>query len=89
MKNYNFYIDEKVTIWQRFAYYIEAESYEKALDKMKQEMKDGNIDDDICYHTEFLTDTVEYLTPEENNGNCTKELIYKNNVVMTNLKEIP
>lgn len=66
MKKYNFYIDRKWTIWDRCYYSVEASSEEEALKLCKE-----NYDED---NSEYLYETVDSLTPEENSGNATKEI---------------
>lgn len=83
-KNYEFYIDEKVTLWQRHKYVVNADSYEEALDKVAQELNDQEFSDDIFVETDMLYDTIEYIDPKENNGQSTKELIYENKTILTN-----
>jgi len=36
MKTFDFYADEKHTIWTRIEFKIEAETYEQALEKIKE-----------------------------------------------------
>ena len=86
MKTFDFYKDEKNTIWVRHQFSIEAESYEQALEKIKE--VEGNpaesYEDEM--NTEYLYETLESMDPEENEGNATceihsedtNELIYTN-----------
>ncbi len=86
MKTFDFYKDEKNTIWVRHQFSIEAESYEQALEKIKE--VEGNpaesYEDEM--NTEYLYETLESIDPEENEGNATceihsedtNELIYTN-----------
>ena len=73
MQSYNFFIDRKVTIWQREYHIIEAES----LDEAKAEMA-ARFHDNMCVDTfdeqETLFETEEYLEPGDNGGNATAEL---------------
>ena len=56
--------------WHRFYYGVEAETIEEAI----EEVKNGKQD---CYDSELLYETVIELSPEDNNGNPTRE-IYDN-----------
>lgn len=56
--------------WHRFYYRVEAETIEEAI----EEVKNGKQD---CYDSELLYETVIELSPEDNNGNPTRE-IYDN-----------
>ena len=89
MKTFNFYADEKNTIWIRREFKIEAESYEQALEKIKEVEKDDHsiiYDNEIC--TEYIYETLDEMPPEENNGQATfeihsedtNELIYTNEI---------
>lgn len=79
-KEFEFYVDEKVTIWTRNRIIVKAYSYEDAerilLDAAKE---NKNYVFDMAYgRTEYLYDTEEYMTPEENHHCATFE-IYKEN----------
>jgi hypothetical protein len=75
-QEFDFYIDEKVTIWNRFKFSIEAETLDEAKEKAKimviKEREDLEFDDSL-----FLYDTMETIEPEENDGNSTLELFCK------------
>lgn len=90
MKTFDFYKDEKNTIWLRFKFSIEADSYEQALEKIKEIEQDpsGSYENDLgwTYGWEYLEETLEGMTREENGGEPTCEihsedtnkLVYKN-----------
>lgn len=81
MQTFDFYQDVKVTIWARQKFSIEAESYEEALkqvEKYKTEDASANANGGPDCDIEWLYDTWEPLTPEENGGEPTIEL-YDNN----------
>lgn len=86
MASYNFFIDRKVTIWQREYHIIEAES----LDEAKAEMA-ARFHDNMCVDTfdeqETLFETEEYLEPGDNGGNATAELYSEDDgqLVTTNI----
>jgi hypothetical protein len=69
MKTFDFYRDEKQTIWIRTRFDIQAESYEQALEKIKQV---ESYEDEM--ETEYLYETLESMDPEENKGEATLEI---------------
>ncbi len=79
MNEFNFYQDQKISLWKRLFFKVKAENYDKALEivkAMKNEdvfcFEDGNI---IQFsHAERLDDTEEQLSLKDNNGNPTLEL---------------
>ena len=75
MTEFNFYIDRKVTIWQRDRYTIEAETEEEAIEAMKEEFDEPEFDEEKgFYETATIYDSEEELTPSENGDCATKEL---------------
>jgi hypothetical protein len=89
MQTFNFYADEKHTIWTRIEFTIKAETYEQALEKIKEvEKGDYSVIYDDEMDTEYLYETLEEMTPEENKGEATleihsedtNELIYTNEI---------
>ena len=76
MKFY-YYYDEKVTVWKRNHFSIEAESQEEANAMAIENMiEPWEIEID---ETEYLFDTDEELSPENNDGRSTIELYSKAN----------
>jgi hypothetical protein len=77
-QEFDFYIDEKVMIWNRLKFSVEAETLEEAKDMAKfmiiNDREDIDFDDTI-----LLYDTMEVIEPEENNGNSTLELYCQEN----------
>ena len=77
-QEFDFYIDEKITIWNRLKFSVEAETLEEAKDTAKfmtiNDREDIDFDDTL-----FLYDTMEVIEPEENNGNSTLELYCQEN----------
>jgi hypothetical protein len=75
-QEFDFYIDEKITIWNRFKFSVEAENLDEAKEKAKfmtmNEREDIDFDDSLLLH-----DTMEVIEPEENDGNSTLELFCK------------
>ena len=93
-KTFNFYQDVKVTIWKRQHFSIEAETEEEARELAKQ-CADKDIydcDDIEIDNDEWLYDTEEQITPEENGGCATIEVYeiegeYKANFLADNTKK--
>ena len=78
MKTFRFYQDAKHTVWQRNHFEVKAESYEQAVEKVK-EYKNGEIltgcsEDFINGSTETLFETSELMTPDKNGGSATLEV---------------
>jgi hypothetical protein len=74
MKTFDFYRDEKQTIWVRTRFDIQAESYEQALEKIKQVESSPAESYEDEMETEYLYETLESIDPEENEGNATCEI---------------
>lgn len=78
MGKYRFYQDTKVTSWERDHFSVEADSYEEAVAIVRSwncEDVSNIIDSRLCYgQWEALTETSEYMYPEENDGNPTIEI---------------
>jgi len=72
-QEFDFYIDEKITIWNRLKFSVEAETLEEAKDMAKfmtiNDREDIDFDDTI-----LLYDTMEVIEPQDNEGNSTLEL---------------
>ncbi len=83
MKNtFEFNLDNKVTVWNRTTFTIEANSEQEAQEKIKELIKNKRIDDSNCYDIDwieginiinrddfnYLSDTTENMTALENNG---------------------
>jgi len=72
---HKFFIDRKQTVWERSFYNIEAETYEKAVERIK-EIAETNEDEanefDEC---QTLYETAIGMTPEENDGCSTVEVL--------------
>ena len=66
MNKYEFYLDRKLTIWERESFEIEADSKEEAIAKIKaQYEKEGN---ELYFegNSETLFDTQESMLPQYN-----------------------
>lgn len=74
MKEFEFYQDVKVTVWQRQHISVKAESKEEAL-KIVEKYKTHDASVYLMpNNTECLYDTEELMFPEENGGYATIEL---------------
>jgi hypothetical protein len=73
MKEFNFYIDEKVTIWNRLKFHIEAKTLDEAKEKAKYMIIKDREEIDH-YDSMFLYDTLEELEVKDNDDNATLEL---------------
>lgn len=82
MAKFDFYLDQKHTIWYRERFSIEAETLEDAKQKVTELYQADNLPGDDW---EQLTDTIERITPQDNGGEPTDELFtYDGQLVLTN-----
>lgn len=84
MATFNFYVDTKVTMWERANFEIEASTYNKALDIALNMAKEQDYPDMTDYET--LYDTAEPLSLEKNDNQPTIELHFIDEVVWDNGK---
>lgn len=82
MAKFNFYQDQKHTVWDRNRFSIEAVTYEEAVEKVRS-IKDRliieSVDEGITINScETLYDTMEHLSPEENGDCSTLEMFNEN-----------
>ena len=97
MNEFQFSIDTKQTIWERTNFYIKADSLEEAKQKLSKIVETEGIegvhdmiwDENLYSESEFMYDTSEFLTPQENGGMSTQELMCMedNKVLATNVQE--
>jgi hypothetical protein len=97
MNEFQFSIDTKQTIWERTNFYIKADSLEEAKQKLSKIVETEGIegvhdmiwDENLYSESEFMYDTSEFLTPQENGGMATQELMCMedNKVLATNVQE--
>jgi len=97
MNEFQFSIDTKQTIWERTNFYIKADSLEEAKQKLSNIVETDGIegvqdmiwDENLYSESEFMYDTAEFLTPQENGGMATQELMCMedNKVLATNVQE--
>ena len=73
MKNFDFYLDQKSTIWYRTNFSVEAETEEEAKQKAIEMVK-SNAVAEIPW--ECMEDTIELMDVSENDNQCTEDLLY-------------
>lgn len=74
---FEFYKDELCKVWYRDYIEVEAESYEEAVEKMRNyELND--LDNETS-DSEIIFDSLEYMSVESNNGFATFEIVDPNN----------
>ena len=82
-KTFKFYQDQKVVIWRRDWFVIEAETKEDAIKRIRELNLDKSdvynviVDDMYTLDSEFLTDTEELMSVAENYGHPTVEVYYE------------
>jgi len=72
-QEFDFYIDERVMIWNRLKFSVKAETLEEAKD-MAIFMVTKNREEIEFYDFELLHDTLTEIEPEDNDGRSTIEL---------------
>jgi len=73
MKTFNFYRDQKCSVWQRAKFKVEAETYEDAVNKVLKMEESEDFDEfDPVY--DLLVETICDLTPDVNEGKTTTEI---------------
>jgi hypothetical protein len=80
MAQFMFFIDRKVTTWEREIHLVEADSYDQAASKMIEGLSEGvdfsyNLPTYVENDNDFLYDEIVHLHPEDNDGEATVELI--------------
>ena len=86
MESFDFYLDQKHTIWYRNKFTIDANSQEEANEKVKElYYKDELPNDDW----DLLHDTLEGMSVGDNGGQATEELYkHSGDMILDNLKTI-
>jgi hypothetical protein len=74
MEQFNFYKDEKCTMWNRGHFQIEAETYEEAVEKVKKMEEDLNLYNEVDVRWEDLPETMTDMDPSDNNYMSTVEI---------------
>ena len=81
MEKFNFDLDQKVTIWMRTPFEVEAETLEEAKQKAIEFHQKGNTEN---LGWEKLLDTQEFLSVEENGGEPTEEIFFNSENIWHN-----
>jgi len=79
MKEFEFYVDKKITTWLREKHCVKAKTYKEAVEIMTQSFKEDYCSDTF-YEQERLYDTDEYMEPVDNQGQATAELYADTNL---------
>lgn len=74
MPEFIYHVDHKETIWRRKHICINAASQQEADDEIRQLLADDPNDMEPYEHEELL-DTAEPMTPEDNGGDPTVEIL--------------
>lgn len=94
-ETFDFTINYKETIWSSTRFSVEANSLEEAKQKLIEMAKTEGIDsihtlaiDDPYYEHEYLYETGTFMTPEENGGYPTIEIMSysDSDVIITNVE---
>jgi len=75
LDEFEFFVDQKHTIWYRSYFTVKAKSYEDATEKVSQMFRDDDLPTDDW---EILHDTLEEMSLEDNGGASTLELYTEN-----------
>ena len=85
MQTFTFDYDQKCTVWERTRINIEAESKEDALNKLVTSIQEGEIYNTFLdRESEQLTDTLEAMKPEQNEGRSTSEIMDEEGLTIWN-----
>ena len=83
-QEFDFYIDEKVTIWNRLKFTIEAETLEEAVKLAIEKYESGDLYDVTWEEVEGVREIMEV---GDNGGEPTEELFDENGrLVLNNVK---
>ena len=85
MAEFDFYLDQKHTIWYRNKFTIEAETQDEANEKVANLYRTNELPSD---EWDLLHDTVELLSVEDNGGEPTEELFTHDGVLIINNKPL-
>ena len=85
MAEFDFYLDQKHTIWYRNKFTIEAETQDEANEKVAELYKKNELPSDDW---DLLHDTVELLSVKDNGGEPTEELFTYDGVLIINNKPL-
>ena len=85
MAEFDFYLDQKHTIWYRNKFTIEAETQDEANEKVAELYRKNELPSDDW---DLLHDTVELLSVKDNGGEPTEELFTNDGVLIINNKPL-
>jgi len=88
MQDFSVHIDHKVTIWERCKWNIQAETEAEAKEIAKKiwDDQEAAYEREDYLGVDYIADTTEYLTPEENNGSATEELMLDGSLIHSNVQ---
>ena len=81
MGKFEFYLDQKATVWYRTHFEIDAKN-EKAARQKAIKMVQNNETFDMPW--ELIDDTTELMRTQENDMQSTEELYYQTDTIWTN-----
>jgi len=78
MGQFQFHLDQKVSVWYRTKFTVDGNTLEEAKENLKKFIQDGKMDE-ITNVTdrlpwELIDDTTEILSPSDNGGYSTEEI---------------
>ena len=86
MQDFRFYIDQKITTWQRVRFTIHATTEEEATEKAKEFLKEPDECPEESQY-EIIHEANQDMSVEENEGNATRELYNENGQEIANNTE--
>jgi vacuolar-type H+-ATPase subunit H len=86
MQDFRFYIDQKITTWQRVRFTIQATTEEEATEKAKEFLKEPDECPEESQY-EIIHEANQDMSVEENEGNATRELYNENGQEIANNTE--
>lgn len=93
MQDFSIYIDSKITIWERCKWSIRANNEEEAREKAMELYNsiEGNSDEAYALSSymgqNYLDDTAEPMSIEENGGQSTIEVLVNGIEIFTNAEK--
>lgn len=81
MEKYHFYFYRKCTTWCHTPFDVYANSQEEAIQKATEMYLSGEISN---YSWDYIDDTTESMSPSENEGQPTEELMFDGSIIKTN-----
>lgn len=76
-KEYQFYLDIKYSSWERNKFLIPGDTYEEALERAKKLFETFGFEGSILEPYSDETLDWEQMSPQENDNQPTRELMYK------------